>query len=200
MLADDKNDNLRFSDIFESAGVSRGSAYRIYNGIDDLMQDLSADWLQNFVNHMANTQLEAAPTSWMQLSDRLIERGAEYWAETAVTLRALPRIRSNAPTAYRTAVTELSACLGEIFGRYFQIPNVPDWHHKLGFYTQLCDNSFSDAVRAEGRIDASRLEEAQILCRTYLGFHLPATLQARQSAAGVRGGGQSWAKKVVRNV
>ena len=34
MLARDKSAQLRFSDVFESAGVSRGSAYRIYDGID----------------------------------------------------------------------------------------------------------------------------------------------------------------------
>jgi len=179
MLAEDKCAQLRFSDVFESAGVSRGSAYRIYNGIDDLMYDLSAEWLSNFVDFLSDIRLDEAPSTWMELSDRIIERGADYWTETAITLRALPRIRSNAPAAYRTAVTEVSACLGRIYDRYFDMPRVPEWHLKLGFYTQLCDNTFSDAVRAEGKIGESRLKEAQVLCRTYLGFHLPANLRPK---------------------
>ena len=179
MLANHRTTQLRFSDVFESAGVSRGSAYRIYDGIDDLMYDLSAEWLSNFVDFLSDMRLEQAPPTWMELSDRCIERGADYWADTAITLRALPRIRSNAPAAYRTAVTEVSACLGKIFARHFEIPRIPDWHLKLGFYTQLCDNTFSDAVRAEGKISTERLTEAQVLCRTYLGFHLPAKLRPR---------------------
>ena len=43
---------VRFSDVFEAAGVSRGSAYRIYNGIDDLMQDLASTWINGFVAHL----------------------------------------------------------------------------------------------------------------------------------------------------
>ena len=179
MLANDRSTPLRFSDVFESASVSRGSAYRIYNGIDDLMHDLSAEWLSNFVDFLSDMRLEKAPSTWMELSDRCIERGADYWAETAITLRALPRIRSNAPAAYRTAVTEVSACLGKIFARYFDVPRIAEWHLKLGFYTQLCDNTFSDAVRADGKISEARLKEAQVLCRTYLGFHLPTNLEPK---------------------
>ena len=48
-LAERHGKPLRFCDVFESAGVSRGSAYRIYIGIDDLMQDLAAEWIANSV-------------------------------------------------------------------------------------------------------------------------------------------------------
>ena len=41
MLLEDNGGSLKFSDIFEAAGVSRGSAYRIYINVDDLLQDLA---------------------------------------------------------------------------------------------------------------------------------------------------------------
>lgn len=185
MLATNNGSPLRFSDIFEAAGVSRGSAYRIYYGIDDLMQDLAAEWVNNFVAYIKEIDPESAPSSWMQLSDFIIERGAEYWAMTSNTLKVMPRIRSNAPESYRAAVAELSACLANLFDRYFVVPHVEEWHRRLAFYTQLCDISFSEAIRSDGAITPHRLGEAQALCRTYIGFHLPATLPQRRSDGAV---------------
>lgn len=179
MLAENNGSPLRFSDVFESAGVSRGSAYRIYYGIDDLMHDLAAEWLNNFVGYLNGRQPERPPPTWNALSDFIIECGADYWAETENTLKVMPRIRTNAPDSYRQTVAELSACLAELFDRYFLVPEIEGWHRKLAFCTQLCDISFSEAVRVDGKIGAERLGEAQALCRTYLGFHLPARLPQR---------------------
>ena len=179
LLARNNGARLKFSEVFETADVSRGSAYRIYDGIDDLMQDLATEWVNNFVTFLADVRPTSRPRSWMELSDFIIERGADYWAQTANTLRVMPRIRSGAPESYRSAVAELSGCLSRLYARYFQIPDVPDWHQKLAFCTQLCDIVFSDAVRSDGAISRRRLEEAQALCRTYLRFHLPDALPRR---------------------
>lgn len=181
MLAESNGAALRFSDVFESAGVSRGSAYRIYNGIDDLMHDLSADWVQNFVKHLAAVRPEAPPKTWMELTDFIIYSGAEYWAQTQNTLRVMPRIRSNAPASYKAAVHELSECLARLYERYFDIPDIPEWHSKLGFATQLVDFAYSDAVRQEGEITEEKLQQAQVLCKTYFGFFLPASVKPRSS-------------------
>ena len=91
----------------------------------------------------------------------------------------MPRIRSNLPESYRSAVRDLSVCLDDLFNRWFEIPEIPGWYHKLSFYTQLGDTVFSDAMRAEGHISQERVEEAQVLCSTYLSFHLPSELRAR---------------------
>lgn len=179
MLAGNNGQALRFSEIFQSADVSRGSAYRIYNGIEDLMQDLAAEWVQNFEKHLAKINPEPRPETWMQLSDFIIESGREYWAATSNTLKVMPRIRSNAPASYKTAVHELGDCLKNLYARYFDIPDLPDWHHKLMFYTQLCDITFSDAARAEGSISDERLALAQMLCKTYLGEFLPESVPPR---------------------
>jgi len=53
---------------------------------------------------------------------------------------------------------------------------VPGWAQKLGFYTQLADITYSDSMRAEGRITPRRLKVAQTLCRTFLSFYLPADI------------------------
>jgi len=173
---------LKFSDVFEAAGVSRGSAYRIYIGIDDLLQDLSTEWINNFVDYLKAGAPEVPPENWAQLCSFLVRRGAEYWAKTYQTLRVLPRFRSAAHANYNAAVKEMSICVSEIFNRYFVVPEVPGWMSKLAFFTQICDITFSDAVRAEARISEQRLIEAEILCRTYLEFHLPKWLPARDSS------------------
>jgi len=182
LLLEGSSDPLKFSTVFEAAGVSRGSAYRIYIGIDDLLQDLATEWINNFVDYLKSSDPGAPPETWTQLSDFIVRSAAAYWAETADTMRVLPRIRSNAPASYNQAVRALSDCLAEIFNRYFVIPEVPGWLSKLAFFTQLCDISFSDAVRSEGHISEERLIEAEALCRTYLAFHLPARLPARNQA------------------
>ncbi len=179
LLADPDTENLRFSDDFEAAGVSRGSAYRIYIGLDDLLHDLVAEWLNNFVDHLASSEPPAVPEDWMVLSDFLVERAAGYWKSTDETLRVLPRIRTNVPESHRRSQHALSRILGEIFARYFVLPKLEDWHAILGFYVQICDTTFSDSVRREGRITEQRLNEAQALCRTYLGFYLPSWLPSR---------------------
>lgn len=176
LLESNGSDVLRFSDVFEAAGVSRGSAYRIYIGIDDLMQDLAAEWINNFVEYLADIRPDQEPDTWMDLSDFIVDRAGRYWADTAETLKVMPRIRSNAPASYTNAVTQLSACLAGLFDHYFDMPDIPHWKRKLGFYTQLCDVTFSDSVRAEGVISEQRLTEAQTLCRTFLSFYLPASL------------------------
>lgn len=173
---------LKFSDVFEAADVSRGSAYRIYIGIDDLLQDLATEWINNFVDYLKNSKPEIRPENWAQLSDFIVRRGADYWAETSDTMRVLPRIRSNAPSSHSSAVRAMNECLSEIFGCYFVIPEVPGWLSKLAFFSQICDLAFADAVRTEGRISAQRLTEAETLCRTYLAFYLPTWLPARRSA------------------
>jgi len=179
LLLEDNAGSLKFSDIFEGAGVSRGSAYRIYINIDDLLQDLATEWVNNFVSYLETYEPDEPPETWSQLSDLIVRRGAEYWTETSDTLRVLPRIRSNAPASYRTAVRELSVCLSEIFNRYFVVPEVEGWMTKLAFFTQICDIAFTDAVRNDGHINEQRLIEAETLCRTYLAFHLPTWLPAR---------------------
>ena len=182
LLADPATDTLRFSDVFETAGVSRGSAYRIYMGLDDLLHDLIADWLDKFVDHLAATEPPSAPDDWMVLSDFLVERAAGYWRTTDTTLRILPRIRSNVPESHQRSQRALARIIGEIFSRYFVLPAIEDWSAVLGFYVQICDASFSDSVRREGRITEQRLREAQALCRTYLAFYLPAWLPGRSDA------------------
>lgn len=170
---------IRFSDIFEAAGVSRGSAYRIYNGIDDLMQDLASAWINNFVAYIKSTDSSPDVETWVQLSDRLLMTSAAYWLETEETLRVLPRVRSNVPESYKQAVKDLTKAVADIFERTFDIPEIPDWLAVVGMYTQIADAVFSDAVRREGRISEQRLLEAQKLCSTYLSFYLPPWLPAR---------------------
>ena len=182
-LAEHHGKPLRFSDVFESANVSRGSAYRIYIGIDDLMQDLATEWLTNCVTYLSEMRLEQTPQTWQQLSDLIIEKGRDYWADTAETLRVMPRLRSNAPESYKNAVREFSHCLAALFDRFFAMPEIENWTGKLSFYVQLCDMVFSDSVRINDRVTEKRVAEAQAICRTYLAFHLPNWVPARRIGA-----------------
>lgn len=183
LMHEQRDESIKFSDVFEAAGVSRGSAYRIYIGIDDLFQDVATEWVNNFVDHLRRSDPGIQPENWAQLSDFIVRRGAEYWSTTADTLRLLPRLRSKEPASYQLAVQAMSQCLVDIFDRYFVMPEVPHWSHKLGFFTEVCDIAFADAVRTEGGISEQRLIEAECLCRTYLSFHLPADLPARKQAS-----------------
>lgn len=178
----ERGDSFKFSDVFEAAGVSRGSAYRIYNGLEDLVQDIATEWVNNFVAFLREVEPETTPETWETLSDLVVMRGAEYWARTADTLRLLPRIRSREPAGYRDAVRAMSRCLVELFDRYFVVPEIPHWSHKLGFFTEIADLTFADAIRTEGRISEARIREACALCRTYLSSYLPAQLPARRRA------------------
>lgn len=182
LLHEHNGEPLKFSDVFEAAGVSRGSAYRIYIGMDDLMQDIATAWVNDFVEYLGKFDPGHRPASWQELSDEVVAAGARYWDNTSDTLRLLPRIRSREPASYREAVRAMSQCLVEIFDRFFEVPQIPHWSHKLGFYTEICDSTFADAVRTEGKISNQRLEEAQALCRTYLDFHLPDGLPQKQLA------------------
>ena len=172
---------VRFSDVFEAAKVSRGSAYRIYNGVEDLMQDLASSWINNFVAYVKDAAPITQPGSWVELSDHLVARAAAYWVETADTLRVLPRVRSNVPESYRAAVGDLTTAVADTFECYFLMPEIPDWHSALVMYTSLGDMIFSDAVRREGCISEMRLLEAQKICNTYLSFYLPARLPPRDN-------------------
>lgn len=183
LMHDQPRDALKFSDVFEAAGISRGSAYRIYNGIEDLFQDIATEWVNNFVDYLRKGEPDRQPEHWTELSDFVVRCGADYWSATADTLRLLPRLRVNAPSSYRLAVQSMSQCLVEIFDRYFVMPEIEHWSHKLGFLTELCDITFADAVRTEGRITEQRLTEAEILGRTYLAFYLPARLPRRKLAS-----------------
>lgn len=180
LLVNNGSEPLKFADVFEAAGVSRGSAYRIYNGVEDLLQDLAGEWLSNFESYLRDIEFAAPPPDWMTLSDRIVERGTRYWTDTAETLQVLPRIRANMPETYNAAVKSLSECLDGLFSRHFELPPIAGWHGKLAFYTQLADAVYSDAMRNDGRISDQRLAEAQALCRTYLAFHLPGVLKPRR--------------------
>jgi AcrR family transcriptional regulator len=173
---------IRFSDIFEAAGVSRGSAYRIYNGIDDLMQDLASAWINNFVTYIKSDDSGEHCETWVQLSDYLLAKSAAYWLETEETLRVLPRVRSNVPESYKQAVKDCTKAISDTFERNFVMPEIPDWMAIIGMYTQIGDTVFSDAVRRDGRISEQRLVEAQKLCSTYLTFYLPPWLPARTAS------------------
>ncbi len=180
LLAASHGEPLRFSDVFKSAGVSRGSAYRIYIGVDDLMQDLASEWINNFVTYLSDLQPEHPPQTWQQLSDMMIERGSGYWAQTISTVRVLPRVRLNVPASYKTALRELSDCIATLFDHFFAMPEIDGWAGKLSFYVQLGDAVFSDSIRVDNRVTDQRMVEAQVLCRTYLSFHLPEWIPARQ--------------------
>jgi len=173
----------KFSDVFAAAGVSRGSAYRIYDGMEDLYQDIVTEWVKNFVDYLRGGDPEVRPENWAQLSDFVVRRGAEYWDATADTLKLLPRLRTGEPTSYRTAIKAMSQCLADIFDRYFVVPDIEYWSHKLGFLAEICDITFADAIRTEGHISEQRIEEAETLARTYLAFHLPDSLPQKQQAS-----------------
>ena len=173
---------VRFSDIFESAGVSRGSAYRIYNGMDDLLQDLAGEWLHNFVTYLGFEDPPEPPERWMDLSDYLVERASRYWNQTADTLKVMPGMRASSQASYRAAARELNECIAALFDRYFDMPHIPAWQHKISFYTQICDVAFTDAIRSTGHIDEARTAEARALCRTQLSFYLPTDLPPRPRA------------------
>jgi len=183
LLNANRGEDLRFSDVFESAGVSRGSAYRIYIGMDDLMQDMAGEWINNFVTHLADLQPEQPPETWQQLSDMMVARGPSYWAQTIKTVRVLPRVRVNAPESYKSALRDLSDCIANLFDRFFLMPEIEGWAGKLSFYVSLGDAVFSDSIRVDGRVTEQRQLEAQVLCRTYLAFHLPESIPARQLQA-----------------
>ena len=174
---------LRFSDVFEAAGVSRGSAYRIYMGIDDLVQDLATEWVSNFVGFLESAELPMPPGSWAEVSDFIVQKAADYWDHTADTIRVLPRIRSYEPSGYREAIHALSEVNALLFNRYFMVPDVPDWLARMAFFARICDITFRDALRADGRVSEQRVAEAQALCRTYLGFYLPDRLPPRDPTA-----------------
>ena len=180
LLAASRGEPLRFSDVFAAAGVSRGSAYRIYIGVDDLMQDLASEWINNFVIYLNDLQPERLPETWQQLSDMIVERGTGYWAQTNSTVRVLPRVRLNVPASYKSALRELSHCIATLFDHFFTMPEIDGWAGKLSFYVQLGDAVFSDSIRVDNRVTDQRMVEAQVLCRTYLSFHLPEWLPARQ--------------------
>ena len=173
---------LRFSDIFEAASVSRGSAYRIYNGVDDLMQDLASAWINNFVSYLKAADTGEPVDSWTALSDQIIQTGAAYWFETEETLRVLPRVRSNVPESYKLAVKDMTKTTADIFEKHFVVPEIPDWLAVVGLYVQIADTVFSDAVRREGRLSEQRLTEAQKLCSTYMSFYLTTWLPARNDS------------------
>ena len=179
LLLESDGSPLRFSEVCEAPGVSLGSAYRIYIGIDDLLQDLATEWINNFVDFLKTSDPGSPPDNWAQLSDFIVRRGADYWRETADTMRVLPRIRSKSPSSYDAAIHDMSVCVAEIFSRYFVVPAIPGWLSRLAFFSQICDITFADAVRSEGRISEQRLTEAETLCRTYLAFYLPTRLPAR---------------------
>ena len=183
MLEQDGEETLKFKDVFEAAGVSRGSAYRIYDGIEDLFQDIATEWVNNFVAFMRGSDPDTRPEQWPELSEFIVRLGAVYWSATAETLRLLPRLRANQPGSYRLAVEAMSRVLVDLFDRYFIIPEIPHWSHKLGFLTELCDVTFADAVRTEGYISEARLKEAAAIGETFLAFHLPANLPARRAAS-----------------
>ncbi|MGI9234625.1 MAG: TetR/AcrR family transcriptional regulator [Woeseiaceae bacterium] len=183
MLDEQRADVPKFSDVFEAAGVSRGSAYRIYDGIEDLFQDIATEWVNNFVAFLRGSEPDTRPESWSEISDFIVRRGAVYWAATAETLRLLPRLRANQPGSYRLAVKAMSQVLVDTFDRYFIVPEIPHWSHKLGFLTELCDLTFADAVRTEGFISEERIKQASEMGRKYLSFHLPAELPARRIAS-----------------
>ena len=147
------------------------------------MQDLASSWIDNFVTFIKDAAPKTQPQTWVELSDHLVARAAEYWVETADTLRVLSRVRSNAPESYRTAVQELTKAFADTFDRYFVMPEIPDWSSILVMYTSLGDMIFADAVRRESRISEKRLVEAQKICNTYLSFYLPTQLPVRDSNA-----------------
>ena len=183
MLERDGEETLKFKDVFEAAGVSRGSAYRIYDGIEDLLQDIATEWVNNFVAFMRGSDPDTRPKHWPELSEYIVRLGAVYWSATAETLRLLPRLRAHQPGSYRLAVEAMSRVLVDLFDRYFIVPEIPHWSHKLGSLTELCDLTFADAVRTEGYISEARLQEATAIGETFLSFHLPANLPARRVAS-----------------
>ena len=172
----------RFSDVFEAAGVSRGSAYRIYDDIDDLMQDLSGTWINKFTSYIRNVDPESTAETWQELSDQMVASGGAYWVKTTRTLRVIPRVRVNAPESYRVAVRQMTRTVAEMFESRFIVPEIENWHDVINMYVQIGDMLFSDGVRRDGHVSHKCLGETQTMLKTYLSLHLPAWLPVREQA------------------
>lgn len=173
----------RFSDVFEAAGVSRGSAYRIYDDIDDLMQDLSGTWINKFTAYIRNVDPDSTAETWQDLSDQMVAAGAAYWVKTSRTLRVIPRVRVNAPESYRVAVRQMTRTVAEMFESRFVVPEIEHWHDVINMYVQIGDTIFSDGVGRDGYVTEKCLRETQTMLNTYLSLHLPAWLPVREQAS-----------------
>jgi len=179
LLRERRENAFRFNDVFKAAGVSRGSAYRIYNGLDDLMQDVTCEWIAGFIISIRAAHENVHPATWQELVDTMIESSARGWVASAGTLIALPRYHCVVPESYQDSIRELMQVFAELFNKFFDVPYVPGWFSVLGIGMQLSDVVFANAMRREGVISEHSIVEAQRVSRTYLAMHLPETIPVR---------------------
>ncbi len=182
LLSERRGEPLRFREVFETADISRGSAYRIYDGIQDLLQDLATDWLFGFARFLRRNKPPTGLDDWRELSDHILATAAVHWMATVEILVVVPRAPTYATEYYKTGVRDVVTTVAETFDSHFEMSKVPKWLTVLSLYLQIGDTIFADAVRQEGTISDACLAETQRLCATYLSYHLPDTLTPRGEA------------------
>ncbi len=170
-------EDITYNEIAERAKVPAGSAYHFFPNVNSIYAAIAMDFLQRYVDAVTEPT-EEKPTSWQEVIDRQIERGASLFKNDPAAMKII--IGGKTPPEIKHWDREndhrLAEAIKRDITRYFDLPELPNANRIFFFYVEIVDLIFSLSVLEHGTITPEMTQEAQIAGRSYLSSYIPQIL------------------------
>lgn len=170
---------ISFKEISQKAGVPEGSAYHFYANKYDIYAAVASDLSKLFIAAQSQKINKNRVSSWTDIVDILIDRGAEVYRKNNVACELL--IGSKTPNEIKLIDRQndkrIAEIMSERFAEHFQLPEINNFETILFYFIEMTDVLFGISYRDNKTINDEIIEEAKRVGRGYLSTYLPPVLK-----------------------
>ena len=170
---------ISFKEISQKAGVPEGSAYHFYANKYDIYAAVASDLSKLFIAAQSKKINKNRVSSWTDIVDILIDRGAEVYRKNNVACELL--IGSKTPNEIKLIDRQndkrIAEIMSERFAEHFQLPEINNFETILFYFIEMTDVLFGISYRDNKTINDEIIEEAKRVGRGYLSTYLPPVLK-----------------------
>lgn len=178
LLETNEPQSISFREIAKAADVPEGSAYHFYANKYDLFAAVASEMSEVFLEAQSRSIRRKPISTWHDVVDVLVERGAEIYRSNTVARTLL--IGSTVPPEIKQVDSannlKIAMVMKERFEEYFILPDIPEFERKLFYFIEMTDLLFSINLRETGDVQDEIVEEAKRVGRGYLSTYLPSVL------------------------
>ena len=181
LLEKEDPQDISFREIAKAASVPEGSAYHFYANKYDLFAAVAGEMSQIFYEAQSKSIRRKSISTWHDVVDVLVERGAEIYRSNTVARTLL--IGSTVPPEIKQVDSDNNLKIANVmrqrFEEYFTLPDIPEFERKLFYFIEMTDLLFSINLREVGAIQDNIVEESKRVGKGYLSTYLPSVLTLR---------------------
>lgn len=176
-------DQISLTDVADSAGIPRSSAYHFFADVDALYTAL-ADVIQDeLLAHMRKRTFEECD-DWQTIVREFTSTGAGFFNGDRASIQLLlgPKAPPEIKLNNRRSDFDIGEALRQVIGARFVLPEMPDAREIFFHAIEIADLFFTLSIISDGYITPRFDAEATAATTAYLQLYIPPRLAKREAA------------------